>query len=326
MDDKDIKQDELDSLEVDTQIEDTPPPESEPIEPVPVAPKKSKKKLILIITLIVVLLAAAGVAAYFLFFQPKVSDTTAEDTPSTAQTATPQDTTDYAKDLIEKVRAAEIALQSTYPNSKVEDQPDAVGPGYTYGTDEYSVTGEIGYTIVVSNTGDANPSGPFITDISTAASSTLFDEKTLTKSDDETVTLFQNENVICSVPKDSYPLYVSCANIRDYKQISEDVAPFAKAYFLAQDNPDKSSSGFHEPRIAKKSDGYASAVVSMGVGGVGGFAGLFYSKDGNWIFWQGTQSAIDCAEYNTHALQKSFEGETCWDESTQGEAKVQVTI
>lgn len=126
-----------------------------------------------------------------------------------------------------------------------------------------------------------------------------------------------------------YPTFISCANITDYSKLATSVSPFANALFASVGTEYQENTVIYEPAITKVSDNYARAIVSIsGYEGVGGYAGLFYSADGakNWVYWKGAQAEIPCEEYDTYALQKSFEGDSCYDESTDTSKRVEVTL
>lgn len=57
--------------------------------------------------------------------------------------------------------------------------------------------------------------------------------------------------------------------------------------------------------------------------GIGGGAGLFYrtSPEAEWQFFTGTQSELECSDYNTDDLKKAYLGEPCWD---NGQSTVQL--
>lgn len=59
---------------------------------------------------------------------------------------------------------------------------------------------------------------------------------------------------------------------------------------------------------------------------IGGAAGLFYrtSPDAKWQFFVGTQSVLDCSDYNTDDLKKAYVGEVCYDTVTRSDSTVQL--
>lgn len=328
MNNDNINNSELESLNLNEQQGSVPHPEPQAIftgPPPQQPPKKSKKGLIIILS-VVFLLAIAGVVAYLFFSQQKNDAANTTPTNQTEAQTTPADTTDYAKVLIDKVQTAEKALVSKFPGVKAETT-DATAPAYKYESNEYYISGSFGYSIVVTNTAPANATNTaaFPATSLETATKTLSSDPSLRKNETEATITYKSDLVTCSLPKASTPLYISCANTRDYAKLAADVKPFADALFIAQGNEGKSSVILSAPKVTEKADGYANAQVSVGVyEGVGGYAALFYSKDANWIFWKGTQSQIACSAYDTFALQTSFLGDTCYDEATKAESTVKL--
>lgn len=328
MENKDIKDNELESLELENQIEDIPNTSgSFQNEALLQKSKKSKKWLILFLIIFgVLILTFISIALYFLYFQPKTTPAVTQ-TSQTNNSQPVKDATDYAAEIIGKVRTEEGKLTGSYPNLKVEDdQPNS--PGYKAPSTNYYIGGEFGHSLLVSTSNTATlPQDPAITTAQATANNTVSSSSdNLIKTSSDYSTVYTGINVICTISKDSYPVFVTCANIRDYTNLSNQIKPFADAFFKDKDNQaTQGSYSFRAPIITKKSDGYANATVSAGpYEGVGGFAALFYGKDGNWTYWRGTQSEIACTDFNTLALQKSFEGMTCYDESINGESTVKV--
>lgn len=323
----DVNNSELEALNLNEQQGSVPHPEPQAIftePPQPQPPKKSKKGLIITLV-IILLLAAAGAVAYFLYFQPKNTTVSAPTDNQTQEETTPADTTDYAKVLIDKVLTAEKALVSTYPTIKTENT-DARAPAFKYGSNEYYITGDFGYSILVTDTASATDPAKFTASTVASANTTLTADTSLSKNETESSAVYQNNLVICSVSTQGYPLTVSCANKRDYTSRAEEIKPFADALFVAQGNTNKSNTVLGDLKLFKKADGYASAQVSVGgFEGTGGYAGLFYGKDNNWVFWKGTQSLLPCQDYDNFALQTSFLGDTCYDESTKTESTVKLS-
>ena len=52
--------------------------------------------------------------------------------------------------------------------------------------------------------------------------------------------------------------------------------------------------------------------------------GLFYrvNKEADWQFFTGTQAVLGCEEFNTKDLRNAFVGETCWDDTLEGNTTV----
>lgn len=324
--DTDLPNEELEVLSIDTPADN----ESAPVvvtEPAPEPPKKKTKLVVLIVILSVLVLGGLTAGAYFLFFQPKTSTDVSTQAQNLPEKQPVEEVIDYAKIIIDKVRANEQTLaMNDYELSNVEDSEDSYAPPYQQALNSYYVTGDFGHSLIVSDTSDTDPMGGFTTAAEKIANDTLLLENEMKVTNSEFNTRYVNQNVVCSVSKASYPVSVSCANIRDYKAIATQLTPFATAYFDSEGEEYKTQLVFATPVIEKKADGYANATVSMGsYEGTGGFAGLFYSTGDTWTFWQGTQSIIACEDYNSYALQKSFEGEDCYKE-TDGDINSKVTV
>lgn len=302
----------------------TPPPTSNDTNFVvqPPAPKKPGAGLIITaITLAVLLLGALGVIAYLLFFQPvatteeKVTDTT--------------DTSNQAQSLVAKAKTAVVeVLKTDYTDATINDT--SFTPLYKAADTPYAVTGgTFGYGFETNPTKDSSYDQTALTAVQRSISTLIESDKSYKKTTKAWEIDYQNESVICSVSIDTSPVNFSCANIADYKNLISAVEPYATAY-LASDQGKQYGEGvaFGMPTIAQKANGYSNAQVSVTNTNspVGGFAGLFYAKDGNWAFWKGTQSILGCTEYNTVDLQHSFEGDVCWDDATNKESTVAITL
>lgn len=331
MNNDNINNSELETLNLNEQQGSVPHPEPQAIfaEPPQQQPPKKSKKGLIITLVIILLLAIAGAVVYFLYFQPKNDTTNNTTNTQTENEATPADTTDYAKVLIDKVLTSEKALTSEFPSIKVENTK-AFAPAYKYESKEYYITGNFGYSVAVTNTVAAAPAATneFQKSILSAATKALGSDPSLRKNETEFVITYQSDLVVCSLPRSltSPELSVSCANTRDYAKLAEDIKPFADALFIAQGEKNQSRSIFSDLKITEKADGYASATLGVGIyEGTGGYAALFYSKDNNWIFWKGMQAYINCSDYDTFALQTSFLGETCYDETTKSNSVVTLT-
>lgn len=319
----DIDKKDLETIDIETPIDETPAPAPEPVTP-NIPPRKKSKKGLVITIIIVLLLAAAGFAYYWFFVKEQQPTVTTTGDKQVSQVTTPSDDTrDYAKELIDKIRGSEESIKSEFPNSKVENT-DANAPAYMYGSNMYYVSGQFGYALLVTDSGIFNEA---FNSAGEKAAFAVLDKEELIKKEKEYLTTFINDNVICSVSHESYPVYISCANTRDYKTPSENVQPFAKAYFMNPNAADESQIIFGQPTINEKSDGYKNATVGIGgYNGMGGFAGLFYGKNNVWTYWTGSQSIIPCEKYNTYELQKSFEGDPCYIEGQDENSIVIVTL
>lgn len=310
----DIDKKDLETIDIETPLDQ---PSSSPmiIPPHAPRPRRSNKAALLVFLSIVTFLAAAGFLYYwFVYKNQDATITTSTPEASAEVTTVSDDSRDYAKELIDRIRTSTEDLKQTYPNSSVKKN-EPMAPAYMYGVNKYYVSGQFGHALVISDAGAYNEA--FITHSEQRALSVLEDQK-LIKKERQYMTTYINDSVVCSVSKSSSPVYVSCANTRDYKTPSETVQPFANAYFANPNAADESQIVFGQPTITNKSDGYKSAIVSIsGYGGTGGFAGLFTAKNNTWTYWTGSQSIIACSSYNTLELQKSFEGEACYIEGEE---------
>ncbi len=324
-----IEKKELETIDIDAPLDESPVEPSEPETPNVPNLKKSHKGLIVgIILTIVVLLLAAGAYYWFFVRQESAQIISAADTTAVTPVADTSDTTDYAKDIIDKIRVSESSLKTTYPNSKVEDT-DPNAPAYKYGAATYYVSGSFGHSLLVTN---STAPGVYDEAFNTAgeqAAISILDKENLTKKQSNFSYRYNNDNgqFICSLSHLSYPVYITCANTRDYKAPSETVAPFAKAYLASSEASQNSEAVFGQPTITNKAGAYKKATVGIGsFEGTGGFAGLFYTKGTDWVYWRGTQSEIACTDYNTYDLQKAFEGDACYNEAKATDSAVTVTI
>ncbi len=294
-------------------------------------PRKNRKKVIILASVLGILLAAAGVITYLLFFQPKTVTPPPTDTNANVTTDTP-DVTDpvvTAQSLIDKVKASLGGeLATTYPSMKIDTATEA--PAYKAPGANYFVrSSEIGTSLSVAPTGSGAPDTNAVTAVQTTVNTIIGSESSLTKDAKTTYTAYTSESIVCTVSVDTDPVSVSCADTADYATLVSDLAPFAKAYLASEDGKQYGQNiVMGTPKITEKTDGYKNATIGMGSNdtAVGGYAGLFYAKDNVWTYWTGTQSELMCSEFNTQALQKSFEGDTCYDETTQLDSKVVVTL
>ncbi|MES2630697.1 MAG: hypothetical protein V4611_01955 [Patescibacteria group bacterium] len=322
-DDSDINKDELATIDIETPIgePETPQPET-PIVP---EPKKSKKKIWILLSIIIALLLIGAGAFYYWFFikeAPPIDNTAITQTVTEPEVV--EDTTDYAKELIEKIRTAEAALVTTYPEIKVENS-DYNSPAYQPEKQVYYIAGKIGYGILVTDSSKFSSPEGFNSETESVATTILDADKTLTKTGLETTIRYESANVLCSISHESYPFYASCANVRDYATLAAEITPFAEAFKKGENAQYLASSIFSVPTIVQGQDGYKNATVSTGAyESIGGYAGLYYGKD-TWTFWRGTQSQIPCVDFNTVELQKSFVGTSCYKENDLN-AKVKVTL
>jgi len=319
----------------------TPLPVNDPLQadnpfiaglpPEPKAPKRSRKKAVIITSIIVVLLLAIGAVAFFLSL-PKTSNNVTANKNTTQTALKPAPLT--AQGLVDEVRIAQEKLAKTYPESKLDRSETPSSPAYKYSGAAYYISGSFGSDVLVSDTSangntTATEPSPVIKAAHEAAFKALDAHKSLAKTSTETLTTYQDDDVICTVSTDAiFTTSTNCADKKDYASLAKQIKPFADAYASVPKDDQISNLVFSSPKITEKSGGFSNATVSIGpFEGMGGFAGLFYAKDGNWTFWRGTQSQIDCTDYNTYELQKAFEGTSCYDATTQNEnATVAVTL
>jgi hypothetical protein len=326
-----IDKKELETIDIDAPLNE---PETEPSEPetpdIP-SPKKSHKALIFVIISIIVAVLLIAASVYYWIFVRQAPANIISSSGTAAKVNTPADstdTTDYAKNIIDKIRVSESSLATTYPKSKVEDT-DPNAPAYKYGSTTYYVSGNFGHSLTITNSTAIGVYDPAFNTAGEQAAISVLDKESLTKKQTNFSYRYSNDNakVVCNLSHLSYPVYISCANTRDYKTPSETVAPFAKAYLASPEVSKDSEVVFGQPNITNKTGSYKKATV--GIGGFessGGFAGLFYTKGKDWVYWRGTQSEIACADYNTYDLQKSFEGEACYVDGQVNDSAVVVTL
>lgn len=277
------------------------------------------------------LLVAAATVAYLVFFQPKTEDAKPTDTNTNTVTDTPDvvEPVVTAQSLIDKVKSSLTGeLATTYLSMKITEASEA--PAYKASNANYFVrSSEIGTSLSVAPTGNDAYNESAVTAVQTTANAILGAEPSLTKTTSATSTAYTNDAVACTVSVGTDPVSIACADVTSYTSLVSELAPFAKAYLDSEDGKKYGENVIlGTPEITSKADGYKNATISMGNGdgGIGGYAGLFYAKDNVWTYWTGTQSALMCSEYNTQALQKAFEGDTCYDETTQQDSKVVVTL
>lgn len=310
--------------------------QSTPVEPVapiasapaPVVTKKSHKGLIAtVVALVVLLLAAGGYIAYLIFFA-KGKDDAKTTTPSTSQQAA---VTPNAQAVVDTIRTAITdKLASTYPQMTLTEAKNA--PAYKADNAEYYVASRnLGHGLdITPETTTASTDLNSSTKVEQVIADSFTTQGGFTKSAIEGQTTYQNNDVICNVSVSQSPVSLSCADKSIYNALVTTAKPFATAYLASSESKQLGSGSvyLYEPKITQKADGYSMASVPMGTTqGIGGFSGLFYAKDNAWTFWQGTQSELDCSAYNTHDLQKAFEGENCYDTTTKNEgATVKVTL
>lgn len=283
-----------------------------------VGANKSKKPLYIVLSVILVLAIAVG--SYFLLTYLN-KDSSGENKVANNNTTQTETTPvpDYAQEMIDKIETELTAqLGATYPEMELTTDNNA--PVYKApGTNYYVSGGEIGKGVsvkpVATSTGVTldQAASDVVTNV---INKTIASDATLTVTELEWATRYQDDKLTCIVMGGGDPVFVNCANISDYSDLVAELAPFAEAYYLVEDNKQyEGVVSFGKPVIATKSDGYKNATVSMGSAEspMGGFAGLFYAKANDWSFFRGTQSVLSCADYDSVDIQKAFEGDKCYD-------------
>lgn len=290
----------------------TPPVNNFIAQPDP--PKKGRKGLIAtIIILVVLLIGAIGVIVFLAYFQPKSTKTTTAN-GNTSSGASTQDKNE-AKELIATIRSAVTdKLATTYPNMSISDGTYA--PIYKADTVNYGVaSSDIGISLNIDTDAKAyNPTGQAA--VEKVATDVFKSQSSLKVTSQDWQSIYQNDTIICTLSSGSSPAVINCANKKDYTALITQVAPFADAFFSSKESKTFGPTVvFATPKISQKANGYRNATLSMSAveSPVGGAAGLFYAKDGNWSYWRATQSIIPCADYATSDLQRAFEGDQCSD-------------
>lgn len=132
---------------------------------------------------------------------------------------------------------------------------------------------------------------------------------------------YGDDSFICVVSP-LYPVSVTCTNSSDYEETAKAIAPFAALIPNPNGEPGTSPDLVLQNLVIRDSltPGYQTATLSVhAYQGVGGYAALFYSVDNEWRFFKGTQSILECSDYSTPDLQKAYEGERCYDTTTDNE-------
>lgn len=293
--------------------------------PEPPQKPRSKGLLITVILLAILLLGALGFIAYMLYSQPKPAEIKTDTDKS--QMIDDTSKTGDADKVIASIRSAlNEKIVPTYKDASFES--GTTTPLYKSADEAFAVSGTFGFSLSVdpSPTSYDEKANKAVQDVivDTLGSKSRF---SVTNSDWNTI--YQDATVICSLITGGVPVNVSCANIADYKDVITKAKPFATAYLSSADGK-KYGEGLAlgNITITQKTGGFSNAVVGMGstISPVGGYAGLFYAKDGNWTYFKGTQALINCSDYNTFDIQTSFEGDACYDTTTNKASTVKVTL
>lgn len=322
-----------------------PLPDPTPVPTAIVPAKKSRKGLVF--ALIGILLIALGLASgWYLFGRDDSAKNTASKTPATTQTTTK--TTNPVKtevlqpaDIIAKVKT-EAAKSGTLVDADTVTQLKSGQISYRMGTyspaykpagyDFYISAGTGGSSVTLVSYYSSGMPLPTSTETSIrTAVMQLYKDLGLTKTDtygdaesSSLTQVYTGKGVVCTIDDTTAqvsPTTVNCGLISAYA----DAAAKAKPVITAL--PSLTSTTFFGPVKIKDSqaDGYQNAQVSVGdVKDMGGYAALFYKKDGgSWKYFKGTQEIIPCTEYNTTDIRNAFMGDACWDNTTNKESTVQ---
>jgi len=309
----------------------TPDPEKPPRNP--------RLKLFIIGGSIALVLAL--IAAVIFFFQSTESEDHPTTTP-TAKTDTPREVALTATSLIDEVRTAQkkIAVNSPELIFSTSAADTKYSPTYKYGTAPYYIRGTFGEDITAFDSSAANSSGDsdspngltmrkVVQDAQATAAAVFKSHSSLKETPGESYTTYYSDaHVICTLSTTLSSVTTTCADIKDYAPLAKTIQPLAESYLATVEDARADNLVFSNPQITQKSHGFTSAKIGISsLENVGGFAGLFYTKDNGWVFWRGTQSQILCSDYNSYALQTAFEGETCYDPAADNEhASVMITL
>ena len=282
---------------------------------VPPPDSQKPKRIILVVSIVlgVLLLATIGVLAYLLVAQPQTTTTTT--TQPTVDKQRPQKIIAHTKTALTKAFEKNPNFTITTTDSTNSPVYKAVDSPFGVGSDAIA-----GVSISVSPTPFSDA---YLKNISLVIDETLASEAGIKKVTVGELVSYQDDIVTCQTFYDNEAIKVYCANVADYENVINAMKPFAEAYLASNEGRSVNASPiFHTPlpKITKKAGGYSNAVVdniTLSSSPTGGFRGLFYAKDDNWIFWQGTQEIVACTSYNTNDLQHAFEGDPCLDSAGQ---------
>ncbi len=317
----------LDPIDIrDNPESDNLPPQA----PQPAVPQKSKLPLIITLVIAVLLLSAGAMAYYFLIVN-KTNSTSPNNKASTSQSKAKNVT---AQTLINKIKPKLtgnilIATETTNSGSGLTDDNT-----YVYGEASIQVEGrkyknfpKTGFGIATStDKAAATANLDIIKGILEKANLSTADSTAMLTDEDNNSNLvyatFSSSKIICLLSVDkfkSYQISIGCADRSSYVDAAKEIEPFYAAYMATSVPKDAADNlVFGLPEIKAGVDGYKNANIYQGA-----FVGLYYMEPGkNWTYFIGTQSELECAQYNTDALRKSFSGETCYNDD--GESKVAV--
>lgn len=306
--------------------------EPDPLEPTetqqPTSKKLSRKRILIIIGSCLALVAAAA-TAYILIFNPFAQEETTQSNNSDSSLADQKPVTEpNAQTILNKVRSAVTTeLAATYPVMTIEE--NSYAPAYKAEGIGYAVkSNELGKGI------DITPD-PNVFELTKAEKvrevikATLETEKSLSVTTNDWQMLYKNNTALCALgTEQSNTVSFSCVDTIEYSALIKSLKPFGEAYLASEDGKTYGQDVMmSNPIVTEKSPGHSNATVSMGgtSSPIGGYAGLFYTKNREWTYWRGTQSQIPCVDFNTYDLQKAFEGVECYDESSEA-STVKVTV
>jgi hypothetical protein len=328
--------------------------ESEPtdlpktFEPQPIGPefnpkptkKKKMKKWMIIVPVLLVLIIGSAVGAYFYFNNkstqtPKIvvkkSKTTKISVTAIQPTAVVTTVQEYIKTKYPQVMPEGTKLTGEQIYFKTSD----TAPYWKINGEKfyvnYSGNGASGLAVYYNGESGSNDaiSARYV-GISNAIIQSLTSQG-FTKSTDSVYGANQYSNiayikgdVVCvtNSPESgtiSPPSSFACGQISKYTKNLEsykEIEPYAMAYKKAGKMQTGDIFSFSELKVGMS--GYKNANVGLSNAGamVGGGMGLFYkTPTGDWQFFTGTQSILDCSAYNTKDIQYSFANENCYDSS-----------
>ncbi len=296
-----------------------------PVPEPPQKPRSPKGLLITTILLGILLLGAIGFIVYMLYLQPKPAEKANDN--DTAQTIDDTSKSGDADKVIASIRSALAEkVVPTYKDTTFETGTNT--PLYKAADEAFAVSGTFGFSLAV-NPAPTSYDEKANRAVQDAVVDTLGSQSRFTVTNSSWNKLYQDETVICSITTDGSPINISCANVADYKDVIAKAKPFATAYLASADGK-KYGEGLAlgNIKITQKTGGFSNAVINMGstINPVGGYAGLFYAKDGNWTYFKGTQALINCSDYNTYDIQTSFEGDACYDTVADKPSTAKVTL
>lgn len=300
-----------------------------PQAPQPAVPPKNKLPLIISLVIVILLLAAGAVTYYFLIVN-KTDSTSPNNKSSTSQSKAENFT---AQSLVNKIKSKLtgdilVATDTSIHGGLTNDSTSVyILPSAQVSGRKYWNQPKIGFGIAA--TGDKETA---MTNLDTVKQllkdAGLSTEGSTAFPTDENMNsslmapVFRSADISCTLSVDKYNTYtlgIGCADMSSYVDAAKEIEPFYAAYMATSVPKDAADNlVFGLPEIKAGVDGYKNANIYQGA-----FVGLYYMEPGkNWTYFIGTQSVLECAQYNTDALRKSFSGETCYDGN--GESKVTV--